>query len=384
MPEVHDNRITINDGRRPNNNRETDAMNIKPIILQNILDSLPVGLMVIDPEGEVINTNRAASEILGYSLDVFEGKGWGDLFFDGEKNIDFNQIIIDIIQERKVNLQRSVSYVRSDGKILQLSITGSFLREDEEIAGIVVLINDVTELHKAHRHEKIVLEEKGALQHERAESIKNLAEAVAHQIRNPVTAIGGLSMRMLNKLDQDDPNRVYLETILDGTKRLEDVVTAVGHYTKLLQIEPKKVAISEVLQQAQVGLSLKEAELSRKIKWTVQSEPIEVMVDPRLFAHALNELFLNALEFCKEDYVAIEVCVFEDGNRVNVEIKDSGTGISEEDRPYIFDPFFTTKAVGVGMGLCRVKRIISEHKGVIVVESSPGKGTEVRIRLPQE
>lgn len=359
-------------------------MNIKPIILRSILDSLPVGLMVIDPEGEVININRAASEILGYPLDAFEGKGWGDLFFDDEKNIDFNQIIIDIIQERKVNLKRGVSYVRSDGKILQLSITGSFLREDEEIAGIVVLINDVTELHKAHKREKIVLEEKSALHHERAESIKNLAEAVAHQIRNPVTAIGGFSMRMLNQLDQDDPNRGYLGAILDGTKRLEDVVTAVGHYTKLLQIEPKKVAISEVLQKAQVGLSPKEAELSRKIKWTVQSEPIEVIIDPGLFTHALNELFLNALEFCREDEVGIEVCVFEDANWVNVEIKDSGTGISEKDRPYIFDPFFTTKAVGVGMGLCRVKRIISEHKGVIMVESSPGKGTEVRIRLPQE
>ena len=359
-------------------------MNIKPIILRSILDSLPVGLMVIDPGGEVININRAASEILGYSLDAFEGKGWGDLFFDNEKNTDFNQIIIDIIRERKVNLKRSVSYVRSDEKILQLSITGSFLREYEEIAGIVVLINDVTELHQAHKHEKIVLEEKSALQHERAESIKNLAEAVAHQIRNPVTAIGGFSMRILNKLDQNDPNRGYLETILAGTKRLEDVVTAVGHYTKLMQIKPKRAAISEVLEKAQAGLASKETELSREIKWTVQSDPIEVMIDPGLFTHALNELFLNALEFCKEDEIAIEVYVFEDANRVNVEIQDSGTGISEEDRPYIFDPFFTTKAVGVGMGLCRVKRIISEHKGVIAVDGSLAKGgTKVVIRLPR-
>ncbi len=357
-------------------------MKIKPIILRNIWESLPVGLMVIDPGGEVITINRAASEILGYSLEAFEGKGWGDLFFDDEKNTGFNQIIIDIIQERKVNLKRSATYVTPAGKILQLSITGSFLREDGEIAGIVVLINDVTELHQAHAIEKTVLEEKSALQHERAESIKNLAEGVAHQIRNPVTAIGGFSMRILNKLDQDDPNRAYLEAILKETKRLEDVVTAVGSYTKLLQIEPKRVAISEVLEKAKAGLSRREAELSKKIEWTVQSEPIEVIIDPGLFTHALNELFLNALEFCKEDQVSIEVSVFEDANRANVEIKDSGTGISEQDRPYIFDPFFTTKAVGVGMGLCKVKRIISEHNGEITVESSLGKGTQVKIRLP--
>jgi len=76
------------------------------------------------------------------------------------------------------------------------------------------------------------------------------------------------------------------------------------------------------------------------------------------------------------------VGVFEGANRVDVEIKDSGTGISEEDRSYIFDPFFTTKAVGVGMDLCRVKRIISEHKGELTVDSMPGKGTKVMIRLP--
>ena len=359
-------------------------MKMKPIILRNIWESLPVGLIAIDPGGEVITINRAASEMLGYPLDAFEGKRWGDLFFDDEKNTSFNQIIIDIVQERRVNLKRSVSYVTPAGKILQLSITGSFLRENEEIAGIVVLINDVTELHQAHAIEKTVLEEKSALQHERAESIKNLAEGVAHQIRNPVTAIGGFSMRILNKLDQDDPNRAYLEAILKGTKRLEDVVTAVSSYTKLLQIEPKKVAISEVLEKAKAGLSRREAELSKKIEWTIQSEPIEVMIDPGLFTHALNELFLNALEFCKEDQVSIEVSVFEDANRVNVEIKDSGTGISEQDKPYIFDPFFTTKAVGVGMGLCKVKRIISEHKGEITVESSLGKGTQVRIRLPHK
>jgi len=356
---------------------------IKPIILQNIVESLPVGLMVIGSNGEIVTINRAASEILGHSLDVFEGKGWGDLFFDDPKNSDFNQIIIDIICERKVNFKRNVCYTRSDGKSLKLSITGSFLREDGRIAGIVVLMSDVTELHEAHENEKAVLEEKSALQHERAESIRNLAQAVAHQIRNPVTTIGGFSRRVLGRLDAKDPNRGYLETIIDGTRRLENLVTAVSDYTKLLDMKPEPVVMSTVIDMARAGLFQKEEDLAKKVEWSVLGGAIEVRVDPRLFARALNELFLNALEFSRDDPVSIDVQVSKDGGSFTVEVADTGPGISAADRPYIFDPFFTTKAVGVGMGLCRVKRIISEHKGHVTVDSIPGKGTRVTIGVPE-
>jgi len=356
---------------------------MEPVVLQSMLDNLPVGLMVIDDRGEIITINRAASEILGHSLDAFEGKGWGEIFFGEEENSEFNQVIVDIIWEKKVNLKRGVCYSRPDGKPLQLSITGSFLREDDHIVGIVVLISDVTELYQAHQKEKTVLEEKTALEHERAESIRNLAQAVAHQIRNPVTAIGGFSRRILNRLDRDDPNRGYLEMIIHGTQRLENLVAAVADYTKLLEARPKRVSISAILDRARDGLPQREAELSKKIEWSIQAPPMELMVDPALFSRALNEVFLNALEFSKDDRLLIEVRVSEDRGGVTVEVTDSGPGISATDRPYIFDPFFTTKAVGVGMGLCRVRGIVAEHKGDLRVDSLPGKGTRVTIRVPE-
>ncbi len=104
----------MNDGRRPNDYR----MKIKSIVIQNILESVPVGLLVIDPQGEIVTTNRAASEIL-------KGKGWGELFFDNDHNIDFNQVILDVIQEKRVNLHRSVNYSGPTGETLRLSMTTS-------------------------------------------------------------------------------------------------------------------------------------------------------------------------------------------------------------------------------------------------------------------
>jgi len=355
---------------------------LRPIILQNMLDNLPVGLMVIDSNGEIVTVNGAASEILGHSLDAFEGKGWGELFFEDPRNREFNQMIVDIIWDKNVNLTREVRYIRSDEKAVHLSVTGSYLREDNDIAGIVVLMNDVTELYQAHENEKAVLEEKSALEHEKAEGLRKLAEAVAHQIRNPVTAIGGFSRRILSRLGMDDPNRDYLETIIDGTRRLENVVRAVADYTRLLEVRPERFPLSKVLDMARAGLAQREAELSKRVAWNIRVPPVEAMVDPGLFARALNELFLNALEFSLEDEVWVEVHVFKEGDGVTVRVEDRGPGISEEDMPYILDPFFTTKAVGVGMGLCRVKRIISGHKGDLKIESIPGKGTRAMIHLP--
>ncbi len=340
-------------------------------------------MLVIDSQGEIVTINRAACEILGYTRDTFRGKGWGEIFFEADKNVEFNQVIIEVILEKQVNLHRDVSYIRPTGETLRLSINTSFLQENDEIVGLVVLLDDVTELHELHEREKAILEEKNRAQRERTESLKKLALAVAHQIRNPVTSIGGFATRLLNKSDKKGGNAVYLRNILSGTKRLEAIVQGVVDYTEIFPASPVKVPISGVLGKAQARLTEKAIELSKQVNWNVKIEPIEVLIDPELFAQALDEILLNCIEAFTGDHGTVDIIAFRNANGTYIEISGTGTGISEQDMPYIFDPFFTTKAVGVGMGLCKAQRIITEHKGELTVSSSPGKGTKVTVRLPR-
>lgn len=340
-------------------------------------------MLVIDSQGEIVTINRAACEILGYTRDTFRGKGWGEIFFEADKNVEFNQVIIEVILEKQVNLHRDVSYIRPTGETLRLSINTSFLQENDEIVGLVVLLDDVTELHELHEREKAILEEKNRAQRERTESLKKLALAVAHQIRNPVTSIGGFATRLLNKSDKKGGNAVYLRNILSGTKRLEAIVQGVVDYTEIFPASPVKVPISGVLGKAQARLTEKAIELSKQVNWNVKIEPIEVLIDPELFAQALDEILLNCVEAFTGDHGTVDIIAFRNANGTYIEISGTGTGISEQDMPYIFDPFFTTKAVGVGMGLCKAQRIITEHKGELTVSSSPGKGTKVTVRLPR-
>ena len=358
--------------------------NIKSIILHNILESIPVGLLVINPEGEIVTSNDAASMILGYACRTFEGKGWGDLFLEDERNQAFNQVILDVIQEKKVNLHRRVRYVQPGGRTLQLSVTGSFLREKEQIAGIVLILHDVTEIQLLHDREKQVLREKHRLERERAEGLTRLAMAIAHQIRNPVMSIGGFAVRILSKIDENSPIVAYLKNILSDARRLEAIVKVVSEYTRVPTAKPVPVSISDIFEKEIDRLQVKTAELSKRVKWSMALSTVEFPVDPVLFRKAVYEVLLNAVEFFESDEGSVGIFLLEEDNGLLIEVVDNGVGIPEKDMPYVFDPFFTTKAVGVGMGLCLVRRIVGEHGGDVRIDSETGKGAKVVIRLPNQ
>ena len=135
------------------------------------------------------------------------------------------------------------------------------------------------------------------------------------------------------------------------------------------------------MEGAKSRLEEKAAQRSKKISWMVRVDPIYGKIDPPLFSLALDEVLLNSLEAFTGNEAFVSVHATEDSGGLHLRIEDKGCGILEKDMPYIFDPFFTTKAVGVGMGLCKAQRIISEHRGRLEVQSTPGKGTEVAIRI---
>jgi anti-anti-sigma factor len=356
---------------------------MEPIIIRNIFENLPVGLLVIDPQGAIILANSAASTILGYPGEVIAGKGWADLFMGAGENDPFNQVIVDVIWEERLNLHRTVPYVRPNAEVRQLSITTSFIRGDQELVGIVVLLNDVTEIYALHLQEKTILEEKNNLQRERTESLNKLAMAVAHQLRNPTTAIGGFAAIMLKKADPDTMSAMYLQKIVSSTKRLEDVVRSVHDYASLPPVSFRKIALARFFEPLRQRVGQKAAELCRNVSLTISGEAFDVEVDPKLFGEALAEILDNAVEALTSGHGDLEVSVAQEENSLLIAIQDNGAGISDQDLPFIFDPFFTTKAVGVGMGLCRARHIIAEHNGSLWIESIAGIGTKALVRIPR-
>lgn len=338
---------------------------------------------MVYPNGQISVANESAAQILGYSRERLIGKGWAELFLATEGNDDFNQVFVDVIQEERLNLHRTVSYRQISGRKRHLSMTTSFLKQDGRLEGIVLLMDDVTELHRMQELEKAILSENHRIQRERAESLQKLAMAVAHQLRNPLTAIGGLALLLLRRSQDPATVEKVVNDILADTRRLEAIVKSVEEYTRIPRGQPTAVEVSQLLTDLQEYGNAIARHLSRDIQWVYHVEEMNITVDSQSFVLALREVVKNSVEFLGRSKGSILINAYrEEGRTAVFEVIDDGIGISEQDCPFIFDPFFTTKAAGVGMGLCRVERILSDHKGTVSVDSRVGRGTAVQLRIP--
>lgn len=230
-------------------------------------------------------------------------------------------------------------------------------------------------------------------QRERVESLNHFANAMAHQIRNPVMAIGGIANLMVRKAPADSSLAVYAEAVREDGLRLESLVREIGEYVSLTAGGVQVVSVRTVMDQALVrGREFAEAS-GRALRVDMDLAPAMVGVDIRLVVAAVAEIIRNSLEFAGgvDVDMIIRGCAVPDGDRYEIRVIDDGPGIPVENLPYVTDPFFTTKARGVGMGLTKARRVLcDEHGGSLHTFSPPsgrddefgGRGTAVIFDLP--
>jgi PAS domain S-box-containing protein len=208
------------------------------IIEENILQSIPVGLLVIDRNGRIAAAGPAVSDILGISRRDLRGRPWPEILGDDPRNAEFNDVMAQAATGRGNVRQRQVSYRTPDGRRLWLSVNASFLEKAGTMVGAVYIFEDVTELRRFRERETRVLREKNRLQHDMIESLGNLALSVAHQIRNPMVAIGGFSRRLRDFLENRAMSTEYADIIFSEAVHLEGIVGAVVRLASIPRPSP--------------------------------------------------------------------------------------------------------------------------------------------------
>jgi signal transduction histidine kinase len=216
---------------------------------------------------------------------------------------------------------------------------------------------------------------------EKLASLGKMALGVAHEVRNPITIIGGFARRLQklappNAKAQDIPGLILAE--VDKLARMVSEIEAFAHLPEL-RCEPAQLGeLVERLLGDQEG-SLQMQGIQILLRLSPDLPPISG--DVGLLRLAFQHLIDNAREAMPHGG-ALEVAVQPTPTHLEIILRDTGGGIDPRDLPYLFDPFFSTKPQGTGMGLTTVHRIITGHRGDIQIQSTP-TGTEVTVLLPR-
>jgi signal transduction histidine kinase len=223
-------------------------------------------------------------------------------------------------------------------------------------------------------HEKRVTEEKlGAL--------GQMAEGVAHEVRNPMVTIGGFARRIRDKLPPGDTLREYADHIIKEVERLETMVEEIVRF-KTLMISPyESVDLKEVAEATLTAMKRSLEESGIEVVRRFPECAVIVEGDRGNLKLALDNVIQNAID-AMETGGQLTVELSPGKGEAFVEVGDTGRGIPKAEIANVFDPFYTSKMAGAGMGLTMVHRIVTRHGGDVELSSTPGKGTRVSIRLP--
>ncbi len=216
---------------------------------------------------------------------------------------------------------------------------------------------------------------------ERLVAMSHLVQGVAHEIRNPVTTIGGFARRIKKILKRDPEVDKYLNVILEESERLESLVTQVHEYTSVLAatlaMDDIRATLHEVVNKFEPIAQQQGVTLVTKID---ESLPLTRMASSQIMT-ALSNIMENALEAMPNGGELVLEAT-QRNSQLFIKILDTGHGIRQEYLNSVYDPFFSSKTHGAGLGLAVVYQIVKNHDGEITIQSQEGKGTSVTIQLP--
>lgn len=352
---------------------------------KNLVNGFPEGVIIFNVYGEAYVINRHAGRLLETEPEALMGQRWDAIFAPLDTLPEFLTYMEGAARSDDPRPPLAIRWAAQAGATRHLSCSTARIVDSGKIFGILLSLNDVTHIFEMHARETRMLEEKRAMARERARGLEHFSMAVAHQIRNPVMTIAGFSRLLQRKLPPEGAAQDLLDGILEGGKRLDDIVKAVSEYNTAHPRELEPVDVPDCLERARAMALGRLARQEDALAWSLEIAPGLVPGDETLLRRALAELLINALESLERAQVsqpAISLRGEAKAGRYHLAIHDNGPGPAPADLPYVFDPFFTTKAVGVGMGLTMAQRIAREHQGRLRLEMAPEGGCLAMLELP--
>ncbi len=339
---------------------------------QNVLENLDVAIIVVDREKHILEWNEKSEELFKFKKEKVMnstvnilGAEFYDIFNVAEKVYTVKETIT-------LNDYKFLFH----GKEMFLNVKFSPLLEKEtlRIMGYIAMFDDVTKEH--------MLEIELRTQ-ERLAILGEMSARVAHEIRNPLSAIGGFAQRA-KKITKDEKMTRYLGIILNETRRLEGIVNQTLDFSRSnLNVKFENKSINMIVMNAMELYSNKLEVKSIDLDLDLTKKDDMTMVEPNHFKEVVINLIQNAIEAAREEDGKVKITTYVRDGNIYVEIWNNGIPIPPDKLERIFRPFYTTKTYGTGLGLSICKKIVEEeHNGKIKVESDEN-GTCFIVMIPK-
>ncbi|MEE4354476.1 MAG: ATP-binding protein [Desulfatiglans sp.] len=347
--------------------------------LNNVLESLASGVIVVDLKGDIITFSRPAGDITGLIPEEVRGKAYDKVFgvsFFQELCLDFESI--NNINETAEFETEIVCKEKAPAKI-NLSVSPLTNPEGKRV-GIVLNLQDISHMKR--------LEEQ-ASRTDRLSAMGEMAIRIAHDIRNPLGSIELVTSILRKELMGVEELEDLATHISSGVKSINSIVSNLLLFIKPEQkAELKTINIHEPLDDS-LFFSCHRFHSEDSIEVITDYDPGPLLIngDLELLKQVYLNLILNSIQAMPDGgrlTITTRKAMDRQGrlNLAEITFADTGTGISKKDMTRIFDPFFTTKKRGTGLGLAIVHNIVKLHKGFFDVKSSEGGGTTCTICVP--
>jgi PAS domain S-box-containing protein len=380
--------------------RTQEAVRRSSMLLEQVLESLPVGVWVLSGGGRIVFANRAGQEIWGGARyvpleDLSEYRGW---WVETGKPIAADEwAAARAIREGRTSLNELIRIATFDGRERIILNSAVPIRgPDDEVIGAIIVNQDITERHAAE--EALRQSEQQLRQAQKMEAVGQLAGGIAHDFNNLLTGILSYCDLILQEIRGGDPIRADLEQIRHAGLRAAGLTRQLLAFSRRQVLQPRVLSLNSTV--AELDGMLRRL-LAADIMLESELDPAlgYVLADPGQIEQVLVNLVVNARDAMPRGgrvrIATANVRLAAEGEErpngvrpgvyVALSVTDTGVGMDLQTQARIFEPFFTTKepGKGTGLGLSTVYGIAQQSGGHVTVESAPGQGATFTVYLPR-
>lgn len=336
---------------------------------ENIMDSMVDGIITVDREGNINFMNKAAIELTDIKIEEAMGKPYMKCLFQG---VEFNSPLIETLETGKTYIGIEMEYP-ANGKNLYISLSTSRLHDsDGEFIGALVIFKDISEKKRL---------EQQVYRADRLAALGEMMASVAHEIRNPLTAIKSM-VQYLQEGSTEEERQEFQPMIIKEVDRANKIIHELLYFSRPADANILKVDVNCLISQT-IILVKNVSKHRVTFSLDLQDSLPDAEIDPEQFKQVFLNILINSMQAMEgPGEIIVETAYDPDNQKIMLIFSDTGPGIDEQRIDKVFDPFFTTKKDGTGIGLAVVQRIVAAHHGDIWMDNIPTGGLRVSIEIP--